>query len=1061
MMRNSASQVRIVPTPADLFVVLAIILLAATSAPAERLPLKTYTSADGLAHNEINKIVRDSRGFLWFCTADGLSRFDGYVFTNYGTAQGLPHPYVNDLLETRAGEVWLATNGGLVRFNPRGIPSKDIVYANDAPTDAQPMFSVVMPDDSDRRARAVNVLFEDHNGAIWCGTRKGLYRLEGADKRFTLRPIDIGMPNQFSEQSIVLDILEDKRGPLWVASPSGLYRRWPDGSFARYAMRDGLPGDYLHDLLMDHAGRLWVATRSPGFFSVTADETHKPPIVTSAFSLKDGLPADWVFQLFESSDRKFWIATAAGLAEFFPDGDEHGQHFHSFNERNGLIYHDITALNEDSGGNLWLGSYAGAMRLARNGFTTYDQQDGLDQVFSIFGNRQGGVCFRGQVLGDGARSVFEGAKLDLLHPYMGKHVTRYGCFDGQSFTWFLPDALQQINLGWVGEGLTLQSRNGEWWFGTGAGLYRFAAADNLREIKSARPLAIYDLRNGLASPQVFRLFEDSRGDMWVSSIGAVNGLAHWDRASGTMRDVSNASGLPASNEDVAHAFAEDRAGNIWIGFASGLARYHQGSFAFFTTNEGLPSGGIAQIYLDRAGELWLASAHSGLIRVDEPQAERPAFVSYTTAQGLSSDLTSAITEDLNGHIYVATGRGLDELDPVNGRVKHYTSAEGLASGSLVAAFCDHFGTLWFGTTKGLSRFVPLSEDLKAAPAILITKLSVAGSAQRVSAFGETEMSLPRFAPNQNQVQIDFVGLSFAPGEVVRYQYKLEGADADWSAPTEQRTVNFANLAPRNYKFLVRALNSEGVTSTTPAAVSFTILPPVWRRWWFVSLVVLAVALTVYALFRYRVARILELANIRTHIAADLHDDIGSNLTRIAILSEVAHSQLGNKSPNVESPLLSIANISRESVASMSDIVWAINPKRDTLLDLIQRMRRFATEILTPRAIEFQFRAPDADHDLKLGANFRRDMFLLYKEALNNAVRHSGCTSASIDFQVERSWLVLTVRDDGRGFDLEKASEGQGLLSMTRRAGRLSGELRIDSKPGKGTEICLRVPRRGH
>ena len=450
-----------------------------------------------------------------------------------------------------------------------------------------------------------------------------------------------------------------------------------------------------------------------------------------------------------------------------------------------------------------------------------------------------------------------------------------------------------------------------------------------------------------------------------------------------------------------------------------------------------------------------------LFRSDEPQADRPVFTSYTTAQGLSSDLTSAITEDLNGHIYVATGRGLDELDPGSGRIKHYTTADGLVSGSLLAAFCDRVGTLWFGTTKGLSRFVPLAAESKTAPAILVTKLSVAGSSQRVSAFGETEMSLPEFAPNQNQVQIDFVGLSFAPGEVLRYQYKLEGADADWSAPTEQRTVNFANLAPRNYRFLVRALNSEGVTSTTPAAVSFTILPPIWRRWWFVSLVVLAVALTVYALFRYRVARILELANIRTHIAADLHDDIGSNLTRIAILSEVAHSQLGNGNPHVESPLLSIANISREPVASMSDIVWAINPKRDTLLDLIQRMRRFATEILTPRAIEFQFHAPDADHDLKLGANFRRDMFLLYKEALNNAVRHSGCTSALIDFQVERSWLVLTVRDDGRGFDLEKASEGQGLLSMTRRAGRLGGELRIDSKPGKGTEICLRVPRRGH
>src|SRR5438132_1809615 len=284
---------------------LLFLILVSSVAQAERLPLRAYTTADGLAHNEINKIVRDSRGFLWFCTADGLSRFDGYVFTNYGTAQGLPHPYVNDLLETRTGEVWLATNGGLVRFNPRGIPGMRIVYANDAPADAQPMFSAVLADDSDRLARAVNVLFEDHNGTIWCGTMKGLFRLERADKSFKLRPVDIGMPNQFSQQSIVSDVLEDQHGSLWIASPSGLYRRWPDGGFARYTTGDGLPDDYLHDLLMDHAGRFWAATRSNGFFSFTTDETHKPPVVTGAFAIKEGLPSNWVFQLFESSNRKF------------------------------------------------------------------------------------------------------------------------------------------------------------------------------------------------------------------------------------------------------------------------------------------------------------------------------------------------------------------------------------------------------------------------------------------------------------------------------------------------------------------------------------------------------------------------------------------------------------------------------------------------------------------------------------------------------------------------------------------------------------------------------------
>jgi ligand-binding sensor domain-containing protein/signal transduction histidine kinase len=1036
---------------------LAIALLSVL-VKAERLPIKTYTVADGLAHNAINKIVRDSRGFLWFCTADGLSRFDGYEFTNYSTNEGLPHPFVSDLLETRKGEYWLATNGGLVRFNPKGSTGKSNASGNNT-TDMQPMFSVLLPDDFDRRARAVTVLFEDHYGSIWCGTLKGLYRMETSNTGLKLTPVEIGIPGGSPDDSYISDLLDDRQGSLWIATPSGLYRRWPDGSFAHYTRRDGLPDDYLHDLFMDHAGRLWAATRLNGFFSFRADETHKPPVIISAFGAKEGLSANWVFQLFESSDGRFWIATAAGLAEFLPQATDSGSQFHLANERNGLAHHDITALNEDLAGNLWLGSNAGAMKLAHNGFTSYDQQDGIDEINAVFQDRGGGVCVRGWVLGDGRKSVFEGAKLNLLQSNLGRHVPRFGRFDGQAFNWLLPSVMKDISLGWVGEGTTLQDHKGEWWIGTAAGLYRFPATDDLTEIKTTRALGVYDTKNGLANAQVYRLFEDSSGNIWISTIGPVNGLARWDRASATLFDLSTATGLPPPRDDVARSFGEDRAGNIWIGFGTGIARYFDEYFTFFGGNEGLPGGGIQQIYLDHSNRLWLASTRSGLIRVDNPQAERPAFISLTNEQGLSSNITSILTEDHNGNIYVGTGRGLDVLNPGTGRVKHFTTADGLASGSLNAAFEDGSGTLWFGTGKGLSRFTPASEESLTAPPILITRLSVSGASQRISALGETMVSLPEFAASQNQVQVDFVGLSFATGEVLRYQYKLDGVDRDWSAPTDQRSVNFANLAPRRYEFLVRAVSSGGVVSSTPAVVTFRILQPVWRRWWFVSLVLLAVSGTVYALFRYRVARIVEVANIRTHIAADLHDDIGSNLTRIAILSEVANSQLGDGSPKVRSPLVAIANISRESVASMSDIVWAINPKRDTLLDLIQRMRRFATETLTPRGIELHFHEPKMDQQLKLGANVRRDVFLVYKEALNNALRHSACKSAAIDFRIERSWLILTVRDDGCGFNQEIASEGQGLLSMTRRARLLGGELQVDSKPGGGTEICLRVPRR--
>ena len=213
-------------------VALLAIALLSSLVKAERLPLKTYTVADGLAHNEINKIVRDSRGFLWFCTADGLSRFDGYTFTNFGTDQGLPHANVTDLLETRSGEYWVATYGGIVRFNPKGAPVNRVVYAGEASAIA-PMFTVIVPEDQDRRARAITVLLEDRNGTIWCGTQKGLFKLERTNDRIALRSVDIGIPNEYPEQG---PYLRFARRPARLAVDSRAQRplstlaRWQHGA---------------------------------------------------------------------------------------------------------------------------------------------------------------------------------------------------------------------------------------------------------------------------------------------------------------------------------------------------------------------------------------------------------------------------------------------------------------------------------------------------------------------------------------------------------------------------------------------------------------------------------------------------------------------------------------------------------------------------------------------------------------------------------------------------------------------------------------------------------------
>jgi signal transduction histidine kinase len=451
-----------------------------------------------------------------------------------------------------------------------------------------------------------------------------------------------------------------------------------------------------------------------------------------------------------------------------------------------------------------------------------------------------------------------------------------------------------------------------------------------------------------------------------------------------------------------------------MGFGeAGLVRYAKDRFKLFTAADGVPAGTIHNLFLDSKGRLWILSSRSGLARIDNPSAERPAIVPYTVAEGLSSNRVQSITKDSWGRLYIGTDHSLDRLDLATGRIRHFTTADGLANNQVIGGFRDSRGALWFGADTGLSRFIPEPDHPRPAPVVLINGL-------------------------QNQ-------------------HKLEGADPDWSAFTEQRTLNFANLAPGRYRFLVRAVNADGVVSETPASFSFTILSPLWQRWWFLALAATAAGLAGSLFYRFRVAQLLKLERVRTRIATDLHDDIGANLTRISVLSEVARRQGAAGASPVSGSLQAIAEIARESVASMSDIVWAINPQRDSLIDLTRKMRQHAEEVFMLRGIELKFIAPGHAPDLKLGVDVRRNLYLVFKEAVNNAARHSDCARAEIELHVEDARLRLTISDNGRGFDPAARTEGNGLLSMRRRAADLGGELSLESIIGA---IQFNYKRRG-
>jgi signal transduction histidine kinase len=404
------------------------------------------------------------------------------------------------------------------------------------------------------------------------------------------------------------------------------------------------------------------------------------------------------------------------------------------------------------------------------------------------------------------------------------------------------------------------------------------------------------------------------------------------------------------------------------------------------------------------------------------------------------------------------------LDPTTGAIKHYTSTDGLVSSShWGSAFRDHDGNLWFGTLQGLSRLSPKPDASTSPPPVRIDAIRVRGESYPVSEVGETRLVNLVLPPDQNQIEIDFASFNFATGDSPRYQYKLEGADRDWSRVSDQRAVNYATLSPGTYRFLVRAVDSKGWVSSQPAEMQFRVVPPLWQRWWFLGCLAVLAALMVYAIYRSRLSQLLELERVRTRIATDLHDDIGSSLTQISILSEVLRQNAGQDGQAGGEHLARIANLSRELVDSMSDIVWAVNPRRDNLGDLNHRMRRFASDVLDARGIEFDFHAPKAHENKQLRTDTRRQVFLVFKEGINNVVRHSECRHVTIELAINRNQLWLKLADDGKGLDAGhmtgdgNRTHGHGLFSIAQRAKSLGGEFIVDSNPGQGTVLTLRVP----
>ncbi len=761
----------------------------------------------------------------------------------------------------------------------------------------------------------------------------------------------------------------------------------------------------------------------------------KGSAVRRVFARGNGLAGDHVTALLETSEGKLWAACYGGVTEIAVDRSA----LRSYSTAEGLSGLGMWSLAEDKNGGLWIGSDdAGVMRFAQNGFRRYDRRDGLpsDRVASLFEGPGGEPC-----------AFTRGQRPEEIAGEDGF----LACYDGRRFHPGRPRLPKGTPYGWGSQQTTLRDRDGEWWVPTFSGLFRFPAVP-LERLASTPPRHVYTKVDGLPSNQIFRLYEDSRGDLWISLLETEGWLARWDRRTDSFRVFTD--GIPRQPPI---SFAEDGTGAVWIGFQrGGLARHRDGRTDFFTERDGLPPGSVRALHVDASGRLWIATSRGGVGRVDAPADAKPRFTTFGRPLGLASENTASLAEDRWGRIYVGTERGLDRIDPAAGGVQHFTSDDGLAPGVVECAFPEDGGALWFGSGEGLSRLDPAPPERGLPPAVRITRVVLDGVRQPLSPLGEILVSLPDASREAAPLEINFGGIDFAPGGRLRYQYRLEGVDRDWSAASDQRSVVLASLPGGTYRFRVRAIANDGAVGTTAAEVRFTVLPPLWKRPAVLLLFVLGAAALAYGLHRGRLRRALAVERVRMRVATDLHDDIGADLSEIAILSEVAATGDGAERDRL---LREIGGSARRLVDTLSDIVWSTDPRKDDAGSVVQRMRHFAANALESRGIEWTLEAPDALGTLPLDPERRRELYLILKEAVTNVARHARCTRASMRVVLTPDALSVAIEDDGKGFDTTaRAPEsGNGLASMRARAATLGADFRVDSRPGAGTRIALVVP----